>query len=47
MTIIASYAKSFVATCNETKIISGRSEGKLAPKDNITRDEVAPLFKNC
>ena len=44
-TDIAKYAKSSIATCIKTGIISGRGEEKLAPKDDITRAEVATIVQ--
>ena len=44
-TDIAKYAKSSIETCIKTGIVSGRGEEKLAPKDNITRAEVATIVQ--
>jgi len=41
----ADYAKSGIAACVKTGIISGRSKTTLAPKDNITRAEVAAIVR--
>ena len=41
----ADYAKAGIAACVKTGIISGRSKTKIAPKDNITRAEVAAAIR--
>ncbi|WP_027398952.1 cadherin-like beta sandwich domain-containing protein [Anaerovorax odorimutans] len=41
----AGYAKASIATCIETGIVSGRGGKQLAPKDNITRAEVASIVQ--
>jgi hypothetical protein len=41
----ADYAKTGIAACVKTGIISGRSKTTLAPKDNITRAEVAAAIR--
>ena len=39
------WAEKAVVTCIDTNIVSGKGEGILAPKDNITRGEVAVIVK--
>ncbi|OMF37599.1 hypothetical protein BK133_05990, partial [Paenibacillus sp. FSL H8-0548] len=41
----ASWAQSSIADSVQAGIVSGRSSSKLAPKDNITRAEVASIMK--
>jgi len=41
----AAYAKSNIAACIKTGIISGRDGNMIAPKDNITRAEVAVIVR--
>jgi uncharacterized repeat protein (TIGR02543 family) len=41
----ADYAKEGIAACVKTEIVSGRSKTTLAPKDNITRAEVAVIVR--
>lgn len=41
----ADYAKAGIAACVKTGIISGRSKTTLAPKDDITRAEVAVILR--
>lgn len=43
--ITSDYAKSDIAACVKMGIISGRSETRLAPKDNVTRAEVAVIIR--
>ncbi|HPR92983.1 MAG TPA: S-layer homology domain-containing protein [Syntrophomonadaceae bacterium] len=40
------YAKSNIAVCIKTDIISGRDGNLIAPKDNITRAEVTIIVRN-
>ncbi len=42
--LIADYAKEAMAWAVEKGIVSGTGDGKLAPKNNATRAEVAALF---
>lgn len=42
----AGYAKTSIAACVETDIIYGRSKTYLAPKDSITRAEVAVIVRS-
>ncbi|HYE69756.1 MAG TPA: S-layer homology domain-containing protein [Anaerovoracaceae bacterium] len=39
------YAKEGIAACLKTGVVSGKSSGKLAPKDYITRAEVAVIIE--
>jgi uncharacterized repeat protein (TIGR02543 family) len=39
------YAKENIAACIDTGIVSGRSQNTIAPKDNITRAEVAVIIQ--
>lgn len=41
----AEYAKSSIAICVKNEIVSGRTSNLIAPKDNITRAEVAVIVK--
>lgn len=41
----ADYAKNSIAACVKTGIISGRNGNLIAPKDNITRAEVAVIVQ--
>lgn len=41
----ADYAKSGIAACVKTGIVSGRDQNTLAPKDNVTRAEVAVIVQ--
>ena len=41
----AEYAKANIAACVKAGIVSGRSEKQIAPKDNITRAEVAVIVQ--
>lgn len=41
----ADYARDSIAACIKTGIISGRNENLIAPKDNITRAEVAEIVR--
>jgi len=41
----SAYAKKGIAVCVKTGIISGRTKITLAPKDNITRAEVAVIVR--
>lgn len=41
----AEYAKTSIATCIKTGIVAGRGENMVAPKDNITRAEVATIIR--
>jgi len=41
----AEYAKANIAACVKAGIVSGRSEKLIAPKDNITRAEVAVIVQ--
>jgi len=41
----AAYAKNSIASCIKAGIVSGRSGNLIAPKDNITRAEVAVIVK--
>jgi len=41
----SAYARTGIAACVKTGIISGRSKITLAPKDNITRAEVAVIVR--
>ncbi len=41
----ADYAKSGIAACVKTGLISGRCSNTLAPRDNITRAEVAVIVQ--
>ncbi|MEA4816167.1 MAG: Ig-like domain-containing protein [Lachnospiraceae bacterium] len=43
---ILNYAKDGVGACLKAGIISGRGDGKIAPKENITRAEIAVIIKN-
>jgi hypothetical protein len=40
---ISDYARAGIAACLKTEIVSGRGEGLVAPRDNITRAEVAVI----
>ena len=42
----AAYAKTGIAACVNAGVISGRPEAGLAPKDNITRAEVAFIVRS-
>ncbi|MCG8485162.1 MAG: S-layer homology domain-containing protein, partial [Clostridia bacterium] len=42
---IANWAQKSVASCIKTEIISGRDGKTIAPKDNITRAEVAVIIQ--
>lgn len=41
---MADYTKSSIAACVKTGIVSGRNGNMIAPKDNITRAEVAVII---
>ncbi|MNN96727.1 Endo-1,4-beta-xylanase A precursor [compost metagenome] len=41
----AGYAKQGIASCLKTGIITGRDVNTVAPKDNITRAEVAVIVR--
>ncbi len=41
----AEYARNSIAACIQTGIISGRNGNLIAPKDNITRAEVAVIVR--
>ncbi|MFZ5600765.1 MAG: leucine-rich repeat protein [Bacillota bacterium] len=41
----ADYAKNSIAACVKTGIVSGRNGNMIAPKDNITRAEVAVILQ--
>lgn len=41
----ADYAKNGIVACVKTGVISGRSGNIIAPKDNITRAEVAVIVQ--
>ena len=41
----AEYAKANIASCVKAGIVSGRSGKLIAPKDNITRAEVAVIVQ--
>jgi hypothetical protein len=41
----ADYAKNSIAACIKTGIVSGRNDNFLAPKENITRAEVAVIVR--
>lgn len=41
----ADYAKNSIAACVKTEIVSGRNGNMIAPKDNITRAEVAVILQ--
>ncbi len=41
----ADYAKDSIAVCVKTGVVSGRSSTIVAPKDNITRAEIAVIIK--
>jgi len=41
----SSYAKSSIASCLETGVVTGKSGSSLAPKDYITRAEVAVIVQ--
>ncbi|MEN6351581.1 MAG: S-layer homology domain-containing protein [Syntrophomonas sp.] len=43
--VISSYARTGIAACLQTGVITGRSSGSIAPKDNITRAEVAAVVQ--
>lgn len=43
--ISADYAKNSIAACIKTGIVSGRNGNMIAPKDNITRGEVAVIVR--
>lgn len=42
----ADYARDSIAVCLKTGIISGRTANLIAPKDNITRAEVAQIVRS-
>ncbi len=42
---VSSYAKAGIAACLKTGIVSGTIEGTLAPKDTVTRAEVAVMVQ--
>ena len=42
---VAAYAKEGIAACVNTGIVSGKTGEKLAPKDEITRAEVAVIIR--
>jgi len=42
---VSNWAQTSVADCVQAGIVSGRSNGELAPKDHITRAEVAVIAK--
>lgn len=42
----AEYAKNGIAACIKTGIVTGRNGNQIAPKDNITRAEVAVMVRN-
>lgn len=42
---VSKYAKSGIAACIEFKVVNGKSAGRIAPKENITRAEVAVIIK--
>jgi hypothetical protein len=42
----ADYARNGIAACVKTGIVSGRNGNQIAPKDNITRAEVASIVRN-
>ncbi len=41
----SSYAKAGIAACLDTEVVSGRSGSTIAPKNNITRAEVAVIVE--
>jgi S-layer homology domain. len=41
----ADYAKNSIVACIKTGIVSGRNGNLVAPKDNITRAEVAVIVQ--
>jgi hypothetical protein len=41
----ADYARNSIAACIKTGIVSGRGGKLIAPKDNITRAEVAAIVR--
>ncbi|WP_051280375.1 S-layer homology domain-containing protein, partial [Anaerovorax odorimutans] len=43
--LASSYAESSIAACIETGLVSGKSDTKVAPKDYITRAEVAATIE--
>lgn len=45
VTSLSSYAKSSITSCLKGKVISGTSSSTLAPKNNITRAEVAVIVE--
>ena len=44
-TAASDYAKTSIAACLKTGIITGRSSSTIAPRNNITRAEVAVIVK--
>ena len=44
--MISDYALDAFAWARTAKVINGRSENILAPRDNITRAEIAQIFAN-
>lgn len=42
---VSIYAKSGIAACIESGVVTGKSTGLLAPEENITRAEVAVIMK--
>ncbi|HPG17292.1 MAG TPA: S-layer homology domain-containing protein [Opitutaceae bacterium] len=42
---ITSWAKESVAVCVDSGIVTGRGDKRLAPKDDITRAEVAAIVR--
>jgi hypothetical protein len=42
---VSDYARKSAAACIETGIISGKGNKTLAPKDNMTRAEVAVIMQ--
>lgn len=39
------YAEESIATCLKARIVSGKGESKIAPKDYVTRAEVAIMVQ--
>jgi hypothetical protein len=44
-TAASDYAKTSIATCLKTGVITGRTSDTIAPKDCITRAEVAVIVQ--
>jgi len=42
---VSSYAKDSIATCLKTGIVAGTDSSAIAPKDNVTRAEVAVMLE--